>query len=120
MAGGMSTAARTRIGKVTLKAGGSVRLLREPIDKDRLFIEGRVRKVLDSHANDFAGFAFMVWGEDNKSTCTSDALPASRVPNSMIPDFVRARLFTERTVNWSVDFTLESLGYAVNEPEPAA
>ena len=116
----MTEAARTRIGRITLKSGGSVRLLRGAIDKDRTFIERRVRTVLDQHGTDFAGFAFMVWGGDNQSTCTSDALPASKVPNSMLPDFVRARLFTERAVNWSIDVTLETLGYTPKDPDTAA
>jgi hypothetical protein len=38
----------------------------------------------------------------------------------MIPDFVRARLFTERAVNWSIDATLETLGYTPKDPDTAA
>ena len=112
-------AARTRIGKITLKSGGSVRLLRDAKDDRRAFVEHKIRTVLDSHGDDLAGFAFMVWAPDHRSTCFSSCNDTSDVPKIMIPDFVRNRLMAERIVDWSVSSTLQELGVA-DKPDPAA
>ena len=105
----MVATARTRIGKITLKAGGSLALLRQPRDLDREVIERKVREVLDAHHNDFDGFAFVVWGRDNQSTCFS--VGSTKIPSIMVPDFVRTRLLADRIENWAVDTTLDRLGY---------
>ena len=107
----MMDAARTRIGKITLKRGGAVQLLRRPVSVERQCIEQDIRDVLDAHGGDFAGYAIVVWAPNSDSTASARSGQDSRIPTIMVPDFVRNRLLAERIEEWSVRAVMRKLGY---------
>lgn len=78
-------------------------LLRPDVDEKRQHIERAVREMLDQHCADgeLAGFCFMIWDTDCKSTATS-ANMGGHIPSVVIPDFVRNRLLQQRIEDWAV------------------
>ncbi len=78
-------------------------------DRNRAEILRRVRIVLDCQTSGYAGFAFVVWGPDNGSTC--DAMGSEMMPSILLPDFVRSRLLAARFLQWAHEDMLDALGY---------
>lgn len=93
--------ARCRIGKVTLKRDGPVVLLRKPRN-NRQAVEDHIRGCLDPQGPDIAGFAFVVWGSDMRSTATLQVWE-NPIPSALVPDFVRNRLLADRIETWTLE-----------------
>lgn len=87
-------------------------------NENRVYIERRLRGVLDAHGSDLRGFALVVWAKDGMSTADfgSQSLKDGEVgpilPDILIPDFVRSRLLALKIEEWAVD-TIRG-----NHPEP--
>jgi hypothetical protein len=101
---------RIRIGKITLKRGGSVELLRVPVSLDRKRVEMQFRILLNNHGEDIAGFAIVVWGSDLGSTAVSLLTPVNTIPSMLVPDFVRNRLLAQKIEEWTLDSVNEQWG----------
>lgn len=95
--------ARLRVRSVRMKNGGaSIRVLRGEDQNHTLNVMKRVEQCLSAQGSDVAGFAFVVWGKEQDSTCDA-ANYCSPIPHILIPDFVRNRLLAERIVDWAVE-----------------
>ena len=84
--------AAVRIGRVTLKGGADLRILRGGGDPQRARIDGLVRGALDGMGAGIVGFAFVIWGDDNGSVAIGENFDGNRIPAILVPDFVRNRL----------------------------
>lgn len=105
-----------RIGRVRLKSGGEVRLLRPEVDANRGKAERFIRETLDQHpGSELAGYAFVTWGPDGGSTCTQWVGPGSTIPTILIPDFVRNRLLAATAVSWTIQDVNEQLGFSPSD-----
>jgi hypothetical protein len=108
--------ARTRCGKVTLKRGGSLQLLRKPVSPERGCVEAELRRVLDNHTNaagdrNVAGFAFVVWDGEGGSTAGMELYTVEggkTIPGVLVPDFVRNRLLAGKIEQWTLNTINES------------
>lgn len=98
--------AAVRIGRVTLKGGADLRILRGGGDPQRARIDGLVRGALDGMGAGIVGFAFVIWGDDNGSVAIGENFDGNRIPAILVPDFVRNRLLARQIEKW----TLEDLG----------
>lgn len=86
---------RTRFGKISLKSGGEVRLLGAAPDGVRARVEKRLRSCLDEMDDEIVGYAFVVWSSDGTSVADLEITDASRLPRSLVPEFVKQRLVAE-------------------------
>lgn len=75
-------------------------LLRPKVNRNRAVVEKGVRLVLDTHGNDIAGYAFVIWGKDSSNTAICNDSPRSKIPHTLIPDFVRAAIHREVCHKW--------------------
>lgn len=99
-------AARTRIGRVTLRGGADLRIFPGVENTDRRYVERDMRVVLDAHCRidpAIAGFALVVWSPDGTSTCMSRINESNMIPSILVPDFVRNRLLADRIERWTID-----------------
>jgi hypothetical protein len=94
----MSQIARTRIRRY--KPHGSalwVVCLHQPDELNRPdFITRRVKFMCENLANPIAGFAIVVWDDDESSSCDWD-IWHPRIPNVLVPAFVGERVKLEIT-----------------------
>lgn len=91
-----------RIRSVQFKNGGFIRLLRDPVDRDRKYIEDGARQTI-AMQHDIAGYAIVVWGKDLSSTCHAYTGPRSVLPSIYVPDYVRNRLLASKIEQLAVD-----------------
>lgn len=105
------TTARVRIGRVTLKRGGRIELLREPANADRGAIEAHLRETIDAHGQDFAGYAVVFWSSDGGSTADLRLGSNSKIPSILVPDFVRNRLLALQVERWTIDSVNNAWGF---------
>ncbi len=95
--------AAVRIGRVTLKGGADLRILRGGGDPQRARIDEHVRLALDGMGAGIVGFAFVVWGDDNGSVAVAENFEGSRIPSILVPEFVRNRLLARQIEIWTLD-----------------
>jgi hypothetical protein len=116
--------ARTKLTNIRLKSGARLFVL--PQDKDgagRKRIEEGVAKTIQDHFAAYdsdkqaaGGFAFVVWSRDGGSTCNGVNIDGC-IPQTLIPDFVRARLLLSTACKWAVEDVAEMM--RGNPPDPA-
>lgn len=93
-----------RLHSVKLKAGGArLHVLKGGGYDLRDEYAAVTREVAKSHDGRIAGFAVVVWGPDNASTCACRVGNASTIPSILAPDFVRNRLLADRIESWTIE-----------------
>jgi hypothetical protein len=115
-------AARTRIGRIKMKGGADVRLLRQPVlDDGRARAHRVVSRALSEMRPEqrIAGYVFVAWDEKNYCTDRSWIGPNSRIPSLVAPDFVRNVLLSTVIEGYAEERVMENLGYS-SEPDPAS
>ena len=94
--------ARVAIRKYRMKDSGlTVYRMPDTTQRDREYIEDKIRDVLDGHGHEIAGMVFMVWDKEMSSTCLHRVKRGCPLPEILIPDFVRERLMAEKIGEWS-------------------
>jgi hypothetical protein len=106
VAGQVDVTAHCRIGRVRLKSGADLRVLRTMASDHHVGFKRRACQVLDYAGSACVGYAVVAWARDGKSWCDIQAADGSRIPCALVPDFVRNRLLAEKIEEW----TLETLG----------
>jgi hypothetical protein len=115
-------AARTRIGRIKMKSGGEVRLLRPPaMDDGRARAHGAASRALAEMASHrrVAGYCFVAWDEENYAVARVWVGPNSRMPCLVAPDFVRNVMLSEAIEGYAEERIMQNLGYT-NEPDSAS
>ena len=115
----MTDFARTRIGRVRLKAGGELRLLhhdRKP-GADRTM---RAMRDMLEQPDDVAGYALVLWTEDGSSSAATWCGPDSQVLIPLLPDYARNRLMLVIACRWSLEDVCEAMDVTMIDPDDAS
>lgn len=101
-----------RVRRVRMKEGGAeLQVLRSKRAERCALMEREFRGMLDAIEEDekngpgyeLAGFAIVAWNAKGESWARVDAYDGSRIPCSLLPDFVRNRLLSELIERWTLE-----------------